>query len=48
MPAFDLRFNFLGGGDTDFFYRCLPAGMHVSLGGGSRHQRDRAAEPDQA
>ena len=22
MPAFDLRFNFLGGGDTDFFYRC--------------------------
>jgi GT2 family glycosyltransferase len=21
-PAFDLRFNFLGGGDTDFFYRC--------------------------
>ena len=22
-PAFDLRFNFLGGGDTDFFYRCL-------------------------
>jgi GT2 family glycosyltransferase len=21
-PAFDLRFNFLGGGDTDFFWRC--------------------------
>ena len=26
-PAFDLRFNFLGGGDTDFFYRCLRLGM---------------------
>jgi GT2 family glycosyltransferase len=26
-PAFDLRFNFLGGGDTDFFYRCRDAGM---------------------
>ena len=22
IPAFDLRFNFLGGGDTDFFCRC--------------------------
>jgi GT2 family glycosyltransferase len=26
-PTFDLRFNFLGGGDTDFFYRCRDAGM---------------------
>ncbi|WP_246175944.1 glycosyltransferase family 2 protein [Bradyrhizobium paxllaeri] len=26
-PAFDLRFNFLGGGDTDFFYRCKRLGM---------------------
>lgn len=26
-PAFDLRFNYLGGGDTDFFYRCLRLGM---------------------
>jgi len=27
VPAFDLRFNFLGGGDTDFFYRCLRLGL---------------------
>jgi GT2 family glycosyltransferase len=26
-PTFDLRFNFLGGGDTDFFARCRQAGM---------------------
>jgi GT2 family glycosyltransferase len=26
-PSFDLRFNFLGGGDTDFFARCAKAGM---------------------
>ncbi|WP_249726140.1 glycosyltransferase family 2 protein [Bradyrhizobium sp. sBnM-33] len=26
-PAFDLRFNFLGGGDTDFFYRCKRLGL---------------------
>jgi GT2 family glycosyltransferase len=26
-PAFDPRFNFLGGGDTDFFVRCRRAGM---------------------
>lgn len=26
-PAFDLRFNFLGGGDTDFFARCRHAEM---------------------
>ena len=26
-PSFDLRFNFLGGGDTDFFMRCRRAGM---------------------
>ena len=26
-PAFDLRFNFLGGGDTDFFVRCRRIGM---------------------
>jgi GT2 family glycosyltransferase len=26
-PAFDLRFNFLGGGDVDFFARCRRAGM---------------------
>jgi GT2 family glycosyltransferase len=26
-PAFDLRFNFLGGGDCDFFTRCRAAGM---------------------
>ena len=25
--TFDLRFNFLGGGDTDFFFRCRQAGM---------------------
>jgi GT2 family glycosyltransferase len=27
QPAFDLRFNFLGGGDVDFFTRCARAGM---------------------
>jgi GT2 family glycosyltransferase len=27
MPAFDLRFNFLGGGDVDFFVRCRQAGL---------------------
>lgn len=26
-PTFDLRYNFLGGGDTDFFWRCRLAGM---------------------
>jgi GT2 family glycosyltransferase len=26
-PVFDLRFNFLGGGDVDFFTRCRRAGM---------------------
>ena len=26
-PDFDLRFNFLGGGDTDFFLCCRQAGM---------------------
>jgi GT2 family glycosyltransferase len=26
-PTFDLHFNFLGGGDTDFFWRCRIAGM---------------------
>jgi glycosyltransferase involved in cell wall biosynthesis len=26
-PVFDLRFNFLGGGDCDFFVRCRDAGM---------------------
>jgi GT2 family glycosyltransferase len=26
-PAFDLRFNFLGGGDVDFFTRCRRVGM---------------------
>jgi GT2 family glycosyltransferase len=26
-PAFDLRFNLLGGGDTDFFWRCMKAGI---------------------
>ena len=26
-PAFDLRFNYLGGGDTDFFYRCKRLGL---------------------
>jgi GT2 family glycosyltransferase len=26
-PVFDLRFNFLGGGDTDFFARCRQAGL---------------------
>ena len=26
-PALDLRFNFLGGGDTDFFYRALRLGL---------------------
>jgi len=27
LPAFDTRFNFLGGGDTDFFTRCRRAGF---------------------
>ena len=27
-PAFDLRFNFLGGGDCDFFNRCRDAGLN--------------------
>lgn len=27
LPAFDLRFNFLGGGDYDFFLRCRHAGF---------------------
>lgn len=27
QPPFDLRFNFLGGGDVDFFTRCRRAGM---------------------
>lgn len=27
VPAFDLRFNFLGGGDVDFFTRCRRAGL---------------------
>jgi len=27
LPAFDIRFNFLGGGDTDFFIRCRRAGL---------------------
>jgi GT2 family glycosyltransferase len=27
LPAFDPRFNFLGGGDADFFARCRAAGM---------------------
>jgi glycosyltransferase involved in cell wall biosynthesis len=26
-PAFDVRFNFLGGGDTEFFTRCRTAGF---------------------
>lgn len=26
-PAFDIKFNFLGGGDTDFFYRCKRLGI---------------------
>lgn len=26
-PSFDLRFNFLGGGDTDFFARCRALGL---------------------
>ncbi len=26
-PEFDVRFNFLGGGDTDFFARCQRAGL---------------------
>jgi GT2 family glycosyltransferase len=26
-PTLDLRFNLLGGGDTDFFWRCREAGM---------------------
>jgi glycosyltransferase involved in cell wall biosynthesis len=26
-PAFDVRFNFLGGGDVDFFTRCRRSGM---------------------
>lgn len=27
QPAFDLRYNFLGGGDTEFFTRCRRAGL---------------------
>jgi GT2 family glycosyltransferase len=27
QPCFDIRFNFLGGGDTDFFRRCRQAGL---------------------
>jgi hypothetical protein len=27
LPEFDVRFNFLGGGDTDFFTRCRLAGF---------------------
>src|SRR5207244_161899 len=27
QPEFDTRFNFLGGGDTDFFTRCRHAGL---------------------
>ncbi|QUS38553.1 glycosyltransferase family 2 protein [Tardiphaga alba] len=27
QPTFDVRFNFLGGGDTDFFTRCRRAGL---------------------
>jgi glycosyltransferase involved in cell wall biosynthesis len=27
QPEFDMRFNFLGGGDTDFFTRCRIAGL---------------------
>ncbi|MGO4871681.1 MAG: glycosyltransferase family 2 protein [Roseiarcus sp.] len=27
LPQFDLRYNFLGGGDTDFFTRCRRAGL---------------------
>jgi GT2 family glycosyltransferase len=27
LPPFDLRFNFLGGGDVDFFYRCMRVGL---------------------
>jgi len=26
-PSFDLRFNYLGGGDTDFFARCRASGL---------------------
>ena len=46
-PAFDLRFNFLGGGDTDFFYRCLRLGLQFHWVAEASDQRDRAAEPDQ-
>jgi glycosyltransferase involved in cell wall biosynthesis len=28
-PAFDVAFNFLGGGDTDFFARCRDAGLRA-------------------
>jgi GT2 family glycosyltransferase len=32
-PAFDLRFNFLGGGDVDFFTRCRGAGLRFHWAG---------------
>lgn len=35
QPAFDLRFNFLGGGDTDFFTRCQHAGLTFHWVGGA-------------
>ena len=47
-PAFDLRFNFLGGGDTDFFMRCRRSRNEIPLGRRRRHYRDRAAQPDQS
>ena len=47
-PAFDLRFNFLGGGDIDFFARCRRSRNEIPLGRRRRHHRDRAAQPDQS
>ncbi len=48
QPAFDLRFNFLGGGDTDFFIRCRRGRPDVPLGRRGGHHRNRAAQPDQS
>ena len=47
MPAFDLRFNFLGGGDTDFFYRGMRLGLRFHWIAEAVISRDRAAKPHQ-
>jgi len=41
-PVFDLRYNFLGGGDTDFFARCRQV-----LGGRCGYHRDGSRQPNE-